>query len=165
LGGELAAWLGIGEIVADEKLYNHGGFIDWASGSALLVSAMARRVVGEWDESYFLYSEEVDYQRRVRSCGFRIVYAPQSEVVHFGGECHADPFLFALLTVNRIRYFARHHGRASTLAFRLGIAAGEAFRSALGATHRAALLRALSPLRESSRSRNLSGPRPTNQYG
>lgn len=151
LGGKLAARLGLGEIVDDGALYDNGGFVDWASGSALLIAARARRAVGEWDESFFLYSEEVDYQRRVRSCGFRIVYVPQAELVHIGGECHADPSLFALLTANRIRYFSRHHGRLSTLAFRLGVAAGEVFRAGRGSTHRAALLSAVSPLREPSR--------------
>jgi GT2 family glycosyltransferase len=151
LGGKLAARLGLSEIVDDVELYDSGGFIDWASGSALLVTSEARRTVGAWDESFFLYSEEVDYQRRVRSYGFKIFYVPQAEVVHIGGECHANPSLFALLTINRIRYFARHHGALPTFMFRLGVAAGEMFRAARGATHRAALLSALSPLRESSR--------------
>ena len=71
LGGKLATQLGLGEIVYDKNLYERGGLVDWASGSALLVAARARRAVGAWDESFFLYSEEVDYQRRVRSCGFQ----------------------------------------------------------------------------------------------
>ena len=147
LGGKLATQLGLGEIVHDNNLYERGGLVDWASGSALLVAARARRTVGAWDESFFLYSEEVDYQRRVRSGGFRIAYAPDAEVVHIGGECHSNPSLFALLTANRVRYFARHHGPLSAFMFRLGVAAGEMFRAARGAEHRGALLSALAPRR------------------
>jgi len=150
LGGRLAARFGLGETVNDRTLYERGGSIEWASGCALLVAARARRAAGAWDESFFLYSEEVDYQRRVRAYGFEITYVPQAGVVHDGGDCHTNPWLFALLTANRIRYFARHHGAVSTFVFRLGVAAGEAFRAASGPTHRAALVRALSPLPVSS---------------
>jgi GT2 family glycosyltransferase len=151
LGGRLAARFGLGETVNDRTRYERGGSIEWASGSALLVAASARRDAGAWDESFFLYSEEVDFQRRVRACGFKIVYVPQAGVVHDGGDCHTNPWLFALLTTNRIRYFARHHSAISTFVFRLGVAAGEALRAAAGPTHRAALVSALSPLPEFSR--------------
>jgi GT2 family glycosyltransferase len=147
LGGTLAARLGLGEIVGQAKLYDRRGSVEWATGSALLVSAQARRAVGDWDESYFLYSEEVDYQRRVREAGFDIVYEPRSQVMHAGGESGTNPRLFALLTANRIRYYARHHGVLSTSLFRLGIVVGQAARSWRGSTHRAALRCALMPLR------------------
>jgi N-acetylglucosaminyl-diphospho-decaprenol L-rhamnosyltransferase len=150
LGGRLAARFGLGETIDDATLYERGGSIEWATGSALLVAARARRDAGAWDESFFLYSEEVDYQRRVRGCGFKIIYVSQAGVVHEGGDCHTNPWLFALLTTNRIRYFARHHSAVSTFIFRLGVAAGEAFRAASGPTHRAGLVSALSPLREFS---------------
>jgi len=147
LGGKLAGRLGWGEIVDQPNRYDRGGSIEWATGSALLVSARARRVVGDWDESFFLYSEEVDYQRRVREAGLDIVYEPRSQVMHAGGESGTNPRLFALLTANRIRYYGRHHGSLLTSLFRLGIAVGAAARSWRGSVHRAALLSALAPLK------------------
>lgn len=147
LGGTLAARLGWGEIVSQASLYERRGSIEWATGSALLVSAHARRIVGDWDESFFLYSEEVDYQRRAREAGFEIVYEPRSQVMHAGGESGTNPRLFALMTANRIRYYGRHHGILQTSLFRLGIAFGQAARSWRGSTHRAALRSALTPLR------------------
>lgn len=147
LGGKLAGRLGWGEIVGQADRYDRLGSIEWATGSALLVSAQARRAVGDWDESFFLYSEEVDYQRRVRETGLDIVYEPRSQVMHAGGESGTNPRLFALLTANRIRYYSRHHGALSTSLFRLGIAVGEALRSWRGSVHRAALRGALSPSR------------------
>lgn len=150
LGGTLAAGLGWGEIVGQAKRYDRSGSIEWATGSALLVSAKARRVVGDWDESFFLYSEEVDYQRRVREAGFEIVYEPRSQVTHTGGGSGTDPRLFALLTANRIRYYGRHHGVLPTSLFRLGIAFGQAIRSWRGSSHRAALQSAVMPLRPAS---------------
>jgi N-acetylglucosaminyl-diphospho-decaprenol L-rhamnosyltransferase len=146
LGGSLAGRLGWGEVVARPDRYDKCRRIEWASGSSLLVSARAREAVGDWDESFFLYSEEVDYQWRVRKAGFDIVYEPQSKVVHAGGDSHNDPRLFALLIANRIRYYRRHHGAFQTWSFRLAIALGEAARSWRGPVHRAGLRIALSAL-------------------
>ncbi len=147
LGGTLAARLGWGEVVGEPSRYDQSGTIEWATGSALLISARARRIVGEWDESFFLYSEEVDYQRRAREAGFDIVYEPRSKVMHASGGSGASPRLYALLTANRIRYYGRHHGALSTAMFRLGVAAGQAARFWRGSPHRAALFSALTPLR------------------
>ena len=146
LGGTLAARLGVGEVVAPGKRYERAGPVEWATASALLVAARARHAVGPWDESFFLYSEEVDYQRRVRRAGMDIVYVPESEVMHIGGEYRVNSRLYALLTSNRIRYFGRHHGTLATLCFRAGIAAGEALRGWRGSVHRTALACAVRPL-------------------
>lgn len=146
LGGRLSAGIGLGEIVDDPLLYGNGGTIDWATGAALLISAEARRQVGMWDETFFLYSEEVDYMERVRRTGLAVYYEPTSTVLHIGGDYQRNPYLSALLTSNRIRYFGRHHGFVSTFLFRLGVALGEALRSGKRATHRASLRAALSPL-------------------
>ncbi|MFT2214427.1 glycosyltransferase family 2 protein [Rhizobium giardinii] len=152
LGTKLAAQIGLGEIVADPALYEHGGVIEWATGAALAISARARRSAGAWDESFFLYSEEVDYMERVRRSGLNVVYEAKARAVHFGGAYHENTYLSALMTSNRIRYFGRHHGLAATAAFRLAIIIGETLRIALGPGHRAALRAALSfsPKRQSA---------------
>lgn len=147
LGGKRAARLGLGEIDDRDRRYERAGPVAWATASALLVAAEARRTVGQWDESYFLYSEEVDYQRRVRQAGFRILYVPHAHVTHIGGEYRVNPRLYALLTCNRIRYFRRNHGLASTVLFRLGIALGEGLRCWRSPVHRRAFACALLPLR------------------
>lgn len=138
-GTRLAARLGTGEIVLDPELYAEGGAVEWATGAILAVSAKARRLVGKWDESFFLYSEETDYLQRVRAHGFQVFYVPEARAVHIGGAYHDNPFLSALMTANRIRYFRRHHGALATALFRLSIVVGEALRAPLGRGHRAAL--------------------------
>jgi N-acetylglucosaminyl-diphospho-decaprenol L-rhamnosyltransferase len=143
LGGSLADHLGFGEKIADEAHYQEARTVDWATGAALMISAKARRSVGEWDESYFLYSEEVDYLMRVRSCGLSVTYVPPAQVIHFGGDYRVNPLLSALLTVNRIRFFKRHHGAYSSALFTLGVLFGKAIRGISSGTHRAAFLAGL----------------------
>ena len=142
LGGRLAARIGVGEMIGDPAMYDREGLIEWATGAILLVAARARRVVGDWDESFFLYMEEVDYLRRVRECGFSIAYVPQAQAVHIGGEYNENPRLSALLCTNRIRYHRRHHGPLSTAAFRLSIIVGEGMRAVRGPPGHGAALRA-----------------------
>jgi GT2 family glycosyltransferase len=143
VGGKLAAQMGLGELVDNPLLYRDGGAIEWATGAILLVSAKARRMVGDWDESFFLYSEEVDYCRRIRAAGLDVLYVPQSQAVHIGGDYHSSDFLTALMTANRIVYHRRHHGILSTALFRSAIVAGEVMRLAIGSGHRSALSAAL----------------------
>ena len=145
--GRWASQADVGEIVGNPDLYKHPRPVDWATGAALAISAQARRLVGQWDESFFLYSEEVDYLRRIRERGFSVTYAPEAQVMHIGGEYRKSPMLSALLTRNRIEYFKRHHGKAATLLFQLGIVTGAAFRSFLSPSHRSALRAALRPSR------------------
>jgi GT2 family glycosyltransferase len=146
LGGKLAGKVGLGETITTPTSYGQRALVDWATGSALMISAITRSIVGEWDESFFLYSEEVDYLRRVRDAGFGVLYEPQSRVMHAGGGSGRNPTLFALQTANRIRYYAQHHGAVSTLIFRLGVVTGEALRCWRDPSHRAALSSSIKPL-------------------
>lgn len=143
LGGRLASRLGLGEIIGDHARYRRGGPVEWATGAALLIGAEARRATGEWDERFFLYSEEVDYLRRVRRQGFLVQYAPEAGAVHIGGDYRGSPFLSGLMALNRIRDYRHGHGRMATACFRLGVIVGEALRFAAGPGHRAALTAAL----------------------
>ena len=53
----------------DSRAYESEQFPDWGRGATLLVSSACRAAVGDWDERYFLYSEETDFLRRVRAAG------------------------------------------------------------------------------------------------
>lgn len=146
LGGRVAMRLGIGEIIGPDPLYDTGGAVDWATGAALAIAPRARAAVGEWDESYFLYSEEVDYMRRVRAAGLRVEYVPSARVMHIGhgGEPEENPRLCGLLTANRIRDYRRRHGFLPSVLFRAAVVLGEALRAPRGRGHRASLRAALS---------------------
>jgi GT2 family glycosyltransferase len=109
--------------------YDHEHDVAWVSGAMVVISAACDAAVGEWDERYFLYSEETDYARRARARGFRIRFVPGAEVVHVGGGSGTSAALVALMAVNRIREFQIDHGRLETLAFRAAVALGHLVRS------------------------------------
>ncbi len=119
-------WLS--EMDFDEESYRHGHQVDWATGAALLVSAEAAKVVGAWDERFFLYSEETDYCHRLRASGYSIWFEPAARMWHTRGGSGASPQLAALMSVNRVRYAEKYFNRSRVLAFRCAVLVAEVVR-------------------------------------
>ena len=79
LGGRRAGRVdSFGEMVVDPSRYLRPAHVAWASGSVLLIDARCLAEVGEWDESFFLYSEETDFLLRAGDSGFRVRYCPDA---------------------------------------------------------------------------------------
>jgi exopolysaccharide biosynthesis WecB/TagA/CpsF family protein len=129
-------WLS--EIDFDPRNYRHPHRVEWATGAALLISAEVWQQVGPWDERYFLYSEEVDYLRRVRTAGWEVWYEPLATMQHSRGGSGSSDELEALQQVNRVRYQEAVHGRAGAVVFRSVVIASSLLRASQG-RHRAAL--------------------------
>jgi N-acetylglucosaminyl-diphospho-decaprenol L-rhamnosyltransferase len=82
---------------------------DWLYGPALLVRRTAVDQVGPFDESFFMFSEEVDWMTRFREAGWKILFYPGAEVVHVGGATHGGRMYVENLR-GHIRWFAKHRG-------------------------------------------------------
>lgn len=109
--------------------YDNPHDVDWASGAALLIPGPVVREVGEWDESFFLYSEEVDYFRRIRERNLRIRFEPSSIVKHPGRGSGSSMDLDALRAVNRVRYVEASRGPIYAAFYRAAVALGHAMRA------------------------------------
>jgi N-acetylglucosaminyl-diphospho-decaprenol L-rhamnosyltransferase len=59
--------------------------VDWVSGACFLVRRSAFEAVGGFDESYFMYAEDVDLCWRLGRIGWRVLYLPSAEVTHSQG--------------------------------------------------------------------------------
>jgi GT2 family glycosyltransferase len=53
-----------------------------ASGACMYITRTAREALGEFDESYPMAYEDVDYSLRAWQAGLRVVYWPAAELVH-----------------------------------------------------------------------------------
>lgn len=116
------------EWVRDPRAYLAARATDWATGAALLVSAAADASVGEWDERFFLYSEETDFCRRARDAGFEVWFDPAAVVRHRQGGSGSSAELDALLQVNRVRYIRKHAPEAAGM-YRAVVLLAAALRS------------------------------------
>jgi GT2 family glycosyltransferase len=59
--------------------------VSWVLGAALAIRRTAFDVVGGFDESYFMYFEEVDLCYRLNQVGWQTHYVPKALVKHVGG--------------------------------------------------------------------------------
>jgi GT2 family glycosyltransferase len=84
---------------------------DWLFGPALLVRRAAAEEVGLFDETFFMFSEEVDWMTRFRRAGWKILFFPGAEVVHVGGASHGGRLYVENLR-GHLRWFAKHRGES-----------------------------------------------------
>ncbi|MCP4051340.1 MAG: glycosyltransferase family 2 protein [bacterium] len=59
------------------------GFI---SGAAFLTRKDILAKTGGLDENFFFYNEDIDLCMQIKKMGLNLIYMPEAEVVHFGGE-------------------------------------------------------------------------------
>jgi GT2 family glycosyltransferase len=64
---------------------------DYVQGSFLLVRREAFAACGGFDETFFLYAEEIDLCLRVKAAGFHIYYFPDIFITHLGGGSMSGP--------------------------------------------------------------------------
>lgn len=112
--GRLPAW---GEVVTTASAYEHDTTTDWAEGSMQLVSSECWAACEPWDESYFLYSEETDFDLRARDAGYATRYVVGASATHLEGGSGRSVRLWPLLVANQVRLYGRRHGRPATAAF------------------------------------------------
>jgi N-acetylglucosaminyl-diphospho-decaprenol L-rhamnosyltransferase len=84
---------------------------EFVMGAAMFVRREAVAEVGPLDESFFLFSEEVDWCYRFEQAGWQVVFTPEAEVVHVGGASHGGR-LFDQQVLGHIRFLAKHRGLA-----------------------------------------------------
>ncbi len=136
----------LGEIVTDAGQYDCAQPTDWAEGSTQLIAPDCWRKCGPWDESFFLYSEETDFNLRARDHGFTTRYVPSAMAVHLGGDSTTSPTLWSMLVANRFKLFSGRNGRIRSAAYWATLLVREASRAALGrTTSRRAVRTLLSP--------------------
>jgi hypothetical protein len=84
--------------------------IDWVMGAAMLIRRDPFDALGGFDERYFLYWEDADLCRRLRSRGWTTRYVPAARVSHPGGVSAGTRPAFATRAFHRSAYlyYATH---------------------------------------------------------
>lgn len=83
--------------------------IDHPLGACFVVRRAAAVDVGLFDAGYFMYSEEVDWCRRLAASGWEVWTLPEATVLHHGGQStrQQPARMFAELHLSRDRYLRR----------------------------------------------------------
>ena len=103
-----------GEVAAIED-------VDWLVGAALCTRRAVLDQVGGFDEGYFMYSEELDWCRRVKQAGWRVVYLPTAQIIHHEGRSSEQVVAARHIRfqTSKVRYFRKFHGLLAAQALRV----------------------------------------------
>lgn len=96
---------------------------EWVSFACVMIRRSVIEAIGPMDEDYFLYFEDVDYCRRARAAGWKVVTDPSARVVHLrGGTASLKTAMRERQRLpryhyaSRARYFAKFHGGRAGIA-------------------------------------------------
>ncbi len=95
--------------------------VDWCQSAALLVRRAAATQVGYLDPDFFVYSDEVDFARRLRDVGWRSVWVPAAVAIHHEqlSTAAVPERRIVEMARNRDLYMRKHHSRLAALTVRL----------------------------------------------
>ena len=94
--------------------------VDWVQSAGMLVRREAFEQVGPLDPDFFVYSDEVDWQRRARDAGWSVLYVPaRRSCTASSSPTDAGPRRIVEFSRNRDRYMRKHRGGAAALAVRV----------------------------------------------
>lgn len=86
--------------------------VEWVSGACLLVRREVFDEIGRFDESFWLYGEELDLCTRLRDAGWKVLYTPAVEIVHEGAVSTGRSRRTHLLhSASIYRYYRKHRAR------------------------------------------------------
>ena len=94
--------------------------VDWCQSAALLVRCEAAAQVDYLDPAFFVYSDEVDFARRLRDASWRSLWVPGAVAVHHE-QLSTDTVperRIVEMARNRDLYMRKHHSPAAARAVR-----------------------------------------------
>jgi N-acetylglucosaminyl-diphospho-decaprenol L-rhamnosyltransferase len=94
--------------------------VDWVQSAAMLIRRDAAEAIGFFDPAFFVYSEEVDFCKRLCDDGWKVLYVPQARAVHHEQRPPGDvPARRVVeLSRNRDRYMRKHHSPSAARGVR-----------------------------------------------
>lgn len=86
--------------------------VEVISGCYLMLRQDVLQQVGPLDEDFFFFGEETDWCKRIRDAGWKLMFAPVGEIVHYGSASarKLNHKRDLMLTDATIRLHRKHHG-------------------------------------------------------
>lgn len=95
--------------------------VDWAQSAALLLRRQSANAIGNLDENFFVYGDEVDLCKRLADAGGHTLYVPHARVFHREGLSHGSSAQRRIVEFHRGRdlYMRKHHGWMQAFVVRM----------------------------------------------
>jgi GT2 family glycosyltransferase len=94
--------------------------VEVISGACLLLRRAALDQIGLLDETYFMYTEEVDLCYRLAQAGWELWWVPQAEIIHYGGASskQAAEAMYVQLYRSKVQFYRKFGGEARADQFK-----------------------------------------------
>jgi GT2 family glycosyltransferase len=94
--------------------------VDWVCGAFMMVRRRAIEAIGQLDEDYFMYAEEVDWCLRARRANWSVDYLPEARAIHLVGASYGRAPMRRRAQMYRSKwlYLRKHHGAPTASVYR-----------------------------------------------
>lgn len=89
--------------------YDEPSFVFGACGGAMAVRREVIQEIGGFDESFFMYCEDIDLNWRAQKAGWRCIYTPDAVVYHHLSATGGGPLSSYYVGRNTLWVLARHY--------------------------------------------------------
>lgn len=95
--------------------------VDWVQGSALMARREIYEQIGGLDAGYIMFSEELDWCKRAKLAGWRVVFYCKAQIIHHGGKSteQVTARKHIYFQESKLRYYRKYHGRRVATLLRL----------------------------------------------
>ena len=109
--------------------------VDVLAGAYMMLRREVLEQVGSFDETFFMYGEDVDLSYRVQKAGYKNYYIADTTIIHFKGESTKRGSLnYVRLFYSAMHKFVqKHYGGAKAGIFRFSIQLAILVRAAMAA--------------------------------
>jgi|SRR5271157_655690 len=108
-----------GGFLRTDFTYEKTADVEVLTGWFWIVRREALSQVGNLDERYFMYGEDIDWCKRFYDAGWRIVFYPEVHAVHYCGASSANAPTRFYIEMHRanMQYLSKYHGPVAQLGF------------------------------------------------
>ncbi len=91
--------------------------VDVLCGAMMLVKRDLLSSLNGFDEAFFMYGEDIDLCRRIKDTGHKILYYPETQIIHFKGESSGrkEFAYYKMFYEAMITYVKKHYQGSSAL--------------------------------------------------
>ncbi len=91
--------------------------VDVLAGAFMIIPKVILDKVGSFDETFFMYGEDVDLSYRIQKAGYQNYYFAESTIIHFKGEStRKKDFKYVKMFYNAMILFVKKHYSGTRLS-------------------------------------------------
>ncbi|NNF36561.1 MAG: glycosyltransferase family 2 protein, partial [Saprospiraceae bacterium] len=102
---------------------NEENYIDVLCGAFFMVKREVLNIVKGFDDDFFMYGEDIDLSLRIKKAGYKILYYPETSIIHFKGESHGkkDFKYYSRFYKAMSIYAEKHHSSWISILLKISI--------------------------------------------